>query len=91
MNVLMFLFIIDIEELVLENRKLPLLIYRTIQELLNNSMKYSRAIYVKIQIISKEYRFELVYLDNGVGCNLQEVELKHFRGTSRNKRAYSCL
>ena len=75
-----FSIIADIEEIVLENRELPLLIYRTIQELLNNAMKHSKATYVKIQLMPKEYGFKLVYFDNGVGCDLQQNALKKSMG-----------
>lgn len=75
-----FVIILKIEDIALENTDFPLLIYRTIQELLNNAIKHSQATYVKIQLISTLNGFELVYFDNGVGCDLSEYERKNSMG-----------
>ncbi|MCS1395047.1 hypothetical protein J2D69_22400 [Lysinibacillus sphaericus] len=75
-----FAIILEIEDVELANADYPLLIYRTVQELLNNAIKHSQATYVKIQLISTLYGFELVYLDNGIGCDLSESERKNSMG-----------
>ncbi|MFI2131527.1 sensor histidine kinase [Lysinibacillus fusiformis] len=75
-----FAMILEIEDIEIENAEFPLLIYRTVQELLNNAIKHAQATYVKIQLNSTLTGFELVYLDNGVGCDLSESERKNSMG-----------
>ncbi len=53
-----------------------LLMYRIIQELLNNIVKYSEAENVLIQISKFEEEINLVVEDDGVGFNYQEALLK---------------
>ncbi|MGE7911390.1 sensor histidine kinase [Lysinibacillus xylanilyticus] len=75
-----FVLIFELEDIALDNAEIPLLIYRTVQELLNNAIKHSQATYVKIQLIPILNGFELLYFDNGVGCDLSEIERKNSMG-----------
>lgn len=53
---------------------LYLMIYRLIQELLNNAIKHAKASEVELRIHPVgEKGFELIYLDNGAGCEPNEV------------------
>jgi len=62
-----FTLIYSIEEIETTNKYVPLFIYRTIQELLNNAIKHSEATYVKIDLTQYAEGFEILYMDNGVG------------------------
>ncbi|WP_042479082.1 ATP-binding protein [Bacillus ndiopicus] len=85
-----FIIIHEIEEVVLDSLELPLLIYRTIQEMLNNALKHAEATYVKITLTNTSQGFELVYFDNGIGCDLSEVGLKNSMGLQGMKeRVYA--
>lgn len=75
-----FVIILDIEYIALENAEFPLLIFRTIQELLNNAIKHSQATYVKIQLKSTPNGFEMGYFDNGIGCEMATIENKNSMG-----------
>lgn len=75
-----FTIIHEIEKVALDTPELPLVIYRTIQEMLNNALKHSQATYVKITLAASTQGFELVYFDNGVGCDLSEIEGKNSMG-----------
>ena len=50
-------------------------IYRTIQEAINNSIKYSEATSIDIDIFSKNKHIEIQINDNGKGFNEKEVSL----------------
>ncbi|MEC1180256.1 hypothetical protein P9B03_17270 [Metasolibacillus meyeri] len=85
-----FAIIHEIEDIALDSPELPLLIYRTIQEMLNNALKYSQATHIKVILTAREQGFELVYFDNGVGCNLSEIDRKNSMGLQGMKeRVYA--
>lgn len=69
-----FALIVDIEDIAIENADFPLFIYRIIQELLNNAIKHSEATYIKIELTKIPHGFELIYFDNGIGCDLSKIE-----------------
>jgi signal transduction histidine kinase len=50
-------------------------IYRTIQEAVNNSIKYADASKILISIISSDQTIEITINDNGKGFNIDEVNL----------------
>ena len=75
-----FTIISEIDEVVLDSPEIPLLIYRTIQEMLNNAIKHSQATYVKITLLNNTNGFEIVYFDNGVGCDLSDINEKNSMG-----------
>ena len=68
-----FVLIYTMDRLYLEDERLNLMIYRIFQELLNNALKHSYATSVEIHLKEMSDGFEIVYIDNGVGCELQEV------------------
>lgn len=53
-----------------------LAIYRIIQELLNNTLKYARASSVSISCNRHESQLHLRYSDNGVGVDLSDKKIK---------------
>ncbi|WP_339149303.1 ATP-binding protein [Sutcliffiella sp. BMC8] len=58
----------------LKDPMLYLMIYRLIQELLNNAIKHAKASEVELRLHSVgETGFELIYRDNGAGCEPSEV------------------
>lgn len=61
------------DRLYLENEQLTLIIYRIVQELLNNALKHSQASKVNLNLVEIDSGFELIYQDNGVGCDLGKI------------------
>lgn len=58
----------------LKDPMLYLMIYRLIQELLNNAIKHAKATEVELRLHPiRETGFELIYRDNGAGCEPSEV------------------
>lgn len=68
-----FKLITRIKRLYLEDEQLNLVIYRVIQELLNNAIKHSQADKVELYLQDLESGFDLIYRDNGIGCNISEI------------------
>lgn len=68
-----FSLITSLEQVNVENKQIPLLIYRIIQEMLSNAVKHSEATYVKIQLKNYNNGFEIFYMDNGVGCDMDTI------------------
>ncbi|NNE78626.1 MAG: two-component sensor histidine kinase, partial [Pricia sp.] len=50
-------------------------IYRIIQEAMNNSLKYANASEIGVNFDIKDGFYQLNITDNGVGFNLDEVEI----------------
>ncbi|TSI05120.1 sensor histidine kinase [Lysinibacillus sp. BW-2-10] len=61
------------DRLYLEDEQLTLIIYRIVQELLNNAVKHSQASIVDLELYELDNGFGIVYQDNGVGCNLDGI------------------
>lgn len=49
-------------------------LFRIVQELSNNSLKYAEASFIQVQIIKEEEEIRLHYSDNGVGFEMEENE-----------------
>ncbi len=75
-----FTLISTINDIEIKNEGWPLLIYRVIQEMLNNAIKHSQATYVKILLTQTEYGFEIFYMDNGVGCDMNALNITKSMG-----------
>ncbi|MGE6912289.1 sensor histidine kinase [Lysinibacillus fusiformis] len=75
-----FELLYTIDRLYLEDERLNLMIYRLFQELLNNALKHSYANAVTIHLQSTEEGFEVLYSDDGVGCNLDDIILTESMG-----------
>lgn len=75
-----FILLYTIDRLYLEDERLNLMIYRLFQELLNNALKHSYANTVTIYLLSTEEGFEVLYSDDGVGCNLDDIILAESMG-----------
>jgi two-component system, NarL family, sensor kinase len=56
------------------NDSLQLNIYRVVQELLNNGIKYSSASSIHLAVTQTSKHFSVIYQDNGVGFNPNEVK-----------------
>ena len=68
-----FKLITKLDRLYLEDEQLTLVIYRIVQELLNNALKHSQAENVELYLQELDDGFELIYRDNGIGCNVSEI------------------
>jgi signal transduction histidine kinase len=62
-----------------------IIIYRMIQELLNNVIKHADAKNVLIQLIRKDEHFNLTVEDDGKGFDSNEIENKRGAGLSNIK------
>jgi len=51
-------------------------IFRILQEVLNNSMRHGKVTSISITFVSKNHRNTCVYIDNGVGFNINSVDKK---------------
>lgn len=51
-------------------------IYRIFQELINNSIKHGKSEKIDIKILNVEQKIQFIYVDNGIGFNLQVYKLK---------------
>lgn len=63
-----------IDRMYLENDQAILSIYRIIQELLNNAIKHSEASLVTISVFESVQGIEIIYQDNGVGCDISMLD-----------------
>ncbi|KOY82778.1 histidine kinase [Lysinibacillus macroides] len=68
-----FMLIYTTDRLYLEDERLNLMIYRLFQELLNNALKHAYADTVDVQLLSTEKGFEILYTDDGVGYNVDDL------------------
>ncbi|WP_370043853.1 sensor histidine kinase [Lysinibacillus sp. RC79] len=68
-----FVLIYTIDRLYLEDERMNLMIYRLFQELLNNALKHSYATTVEIHLQEMDDGFEIIYKDDGVGCNIDDI------------------
>lgn len=75
-----FLLIYTMDRLYLEDERLNLMIYRLFQELLNNALKHSYADTVEVHLLGTEEGFEIMYTDDGVGCNMDDIILADSMG-----------
>lgn len=60
--------------------KLNLMVYRLVQELLNNTIKYAEATQIEISITKPEKQLLLHYIDNGKGFDYEEAYRKKSLG-----------
>ena len=75
------LFLVDLNTSKLQDNldnEYIILIYRIIQELLNNAAKHSKADRIQIHLENIENTITLHYSDNGKGFNVNEVSENHF-------------
>lgn len=68
-----FELIYTIDRLYLEDERMNLMIYRLFQELLNNALKHSYATTVEIRLQEMDDGFEIIYKDDGAGCNVDDI------------------
>lgn len=87
-----FMLIYTIDRLYLEDERMNLMIYRLFQELLNNALKHSYATMVDIHLKEKDDGFEILYKDDGVGCNVEDIivaESMGIRGMQERVKAFN--
>ncbi|WP_108424439.1 sensor histidine kinase [Flagellimonas amoyensis] len=76
-------FVIDLEVFGLEKR-LPssseIVIYRIVQELINNAVKHARASKILVQLIRHQNQLNITVEDNGIGFNKEENSDKKTAG-----------
>lgn len=56
-----------------EKKGYDLIIYRVVQELLNNAMKHSQASIVRISLTQRQHTLIISYEDNGVGMDMSKL------------------
>ncbi|UPW85159.1 sensor histidine kinase [Lysinibacillus sp. Ag94] len=68
-----FLLNAQIERVQFQDATLHLVVYRLVQELLNNAIKHAEAteVSLKLQVINRG--FTLQYEDNGIGCDIEDL------------------
>lgn len=54
-----------------------LILYRVVQEMVNNTIKHAQASYMQLEIHYTEESLELVFQDDGVGFDLQKLNGQH--------------
>lgn len=61
---------------------LEVIIYRSVCELVNNTVKHAKAKHIKINLnqISSKNVVDLLYDDDGIGCNMDEITEGHSKG-----------
>ncbi|WP_405567989.1 PAS domain-containing protein [Polaribacter sp. Asnod6-C07] len=68
------------EEHIKLNEISSILLYRSIQEILNNAIKYAKATLITINILKKNQGLDIVIKDNGIGFNINK--LNNFRNSN---------
>ncbi|MFE3574400.1 sensor histidine kinase [Lysinibacillus sp. NPDC059133] len=66
-----FLLNAQIERVQFQDVTLHLVVYRLVQELLNNAIKHAEATEVSLRLQAINRGFILQYDDNGIGCNIE--------------------
>jgi signal transduction histidine kinase len=59
-------------------------VYRTIQEAINNSLKYAKATSIKIKVVKENNQTKITILDDGIGFN--EAEINYGNGLNNIKK-----
>lgn len=68
-----FLLDAQIDRVDFQDATLHLVVYRLVQELLNNAIKHSEAMGVTLHLTAIDRGFALQYTDDGIGCNIDEM------------------
>jgi signal transduction histidine kinase len=74
LNSLKASLIIDGEEVELPNKKDEIFIYRIVQEFISNTLKYSEAETIKIQLNYLQKKLTIIAKDDGAGFNENEIK-----------------
>lgn len=80
----------QIEEV--QNPTYALMIYRIVQELLNNAMKHAHASHVSITVSAHSRHIEILYEDDGVGMEVNELTASNtmgMKGMQERVRAFN--
>ena len=59
-------------------------VYRTIQEAINNSLKYAKASHIKIEAVKEANQTKITVSDDGIGFN--EAEINYGNGLNNMKK-----
>ncbi|MEX3743604.1 ATP-binding protein [Lysinibacillus xylanilyticus] len=68
-----FMLTTQIERVQFHDATLHLVVYRLVQELLNNAIKHAEATEVSLKLQATHRGFILQYDDNGIGCNIEDL------------------
>lgn len=68
-----FLLNTQIDRVQFQDPTLHLVVYRLVQELLNNAIKHADASKVSLKLLAINHGFVLQYDDNGIGCNIEDL------------------
>lgn len=66
------------------DKTIELIFYRIINELINNTIKHARASIAEINLEYTDYKLVLVYRDNGIGFDEQEIMTHDIEGMGLN-------
>ena len=68
-----FMLTTEIERVQFHDTTLHLVVYRLMQELLNNAIKHAQATEVSLKLQATHRGFILQYDDNGIGCDIEDL------------------
>ncbi|WP_223554314.1 ATP-binding protein [Lysinibacillus sphaericus] len=68
-----FILATEIERVQFHDATLHLVVYRLVQELLNNAIKHAEATEVSLKLQATHRGFVLQYDDNGIGCDIEDL------------------
>lgn len=68
-----FLLYTQIDRFQFHDATLHLVVYRLVQELLNNAIKHADASVVSLKLLAVNNGFVLQYDDNGIGCHIDDL------------------
>ncbi len=67
-------FKVNISDFSIDNSQIALNLYRTIQEAVNNALKYAKASEIEVSIHEKENKILALVVDNGLGFDLETAK-----------------
>ncbi|MCS1384136.1 sensor histidine kinase [Lysinibacillus sphaericus] len=68
-----FLLNTQIDRVQFQDPTLHLVVYRLVQEMLNNAIKHADASKVSLKLLAINHGFVLQYDDNGIGCDIEDL------------------
>lgn len=62
-----------------------IMVFRILQELINNSVKHSRAKMIEVLILREKLNYRITVSDNGIGFNKEKIERRNGLNNIRNR------
>lgn len=66
------------------NKTVEIVLYRIVKELINNTIKYAKARHINITLNERNKRLQMLYEDDGIGFDVQEVMNSRNKGMGLN-------